>query len=210
MASILLSRQSFCHKKNDTCSSSCQWQNMAGSREDRYAGTPAAVSTQSVPLFYHDKSMLVVTNKCLSRQMFCCDKHRFVMASILLLRQKLCRKSFFLLVAAPANDRIWQGVVRIGTLVHQWQSVLRVYHSFIMTKVCLSWQTSVCRNKCFVATNIILSWQAYFCCDKKFVVIFLMLVAAPANDRIWLWVVRIGTLVHQWQSVLGVYYGGDS
>ena len=112
---------------------------------------------------------------CVCRNTFCYDKRNFVVTKGLSWQAYFCHDEAFvtrkmILVAAPASDRIWQGVVRIGTLVHQWQSVLRVYHSFIMTKGCLSWQTSVCRDKCFVATNIVLSWQAYFCCDKNFVV----------------------------------------
>ena len=107
---------------------------------------------------------MLVTHMCLSQQMFCYNKHNFVVTKVLSWQAYFCHDKTFvtrkmILVAAPASDRIWQGVVRIDTLVHQWQSVFRVYHSFIMTKY-------ACRDKrVFVATNVLLR-QQLFCHGK--------------------------------------------
>ena len=96
-----------------------------------------------------------------STNIFCCDKHDFVAASILLVfRDKI------MFVATKCWSRQKSCFVAKNTCCRD--------KTFVETKLCLSWQKYVCRTKhtfvatCFVATNP----------DNP----RLILVAVPVND----------------------------
>ena len=120
--------------------------------------------------------LIVMTKECLSRQNFCHDKYIYVTTNI------CCDKHTFVTQTYVCHDK---------------------HVSFVVTKVCLSWQIVVATNTCLsqqifvatifvVATNIILLWQK-FCrgkhtfvttkdWDKSFVVTKMILVSAPASN----------------------------
>ena len=107
--------------------------------------------------FVAKKSMLVATKFCLSRQKVCHGKY-------------------------VATEHVFRFLCRDRTRLLSRQNYASTV--FIATKVCLSRQNYVCRDKllsrqktCFVVTNT-------FCRDKHktFVASKMILMAAPAND----------------------------
>ena len=131
-----------------------------------------ACSFDSCPLPYHccDKSMLVMnfffvmTNNFLSWQNFGCDKHKFVVTTVLSWHTYMFVMTKHVFCRDKSRDKTF-----------------------------LSWETRICRNKSFVTTKIILSQQK-FCCSKHTFVATkdtfchdkhatkMILVAAPASD----------------------------
>ena len=126
--------------------------------------------------------IFVTTNTCLSWQTM-----SFVVTKICLPQQNFC---WYEVILLQQNFFVCQQVC----LLQQKYA----YHdkTFVATKLCLLWQIFVVTNM-FVMTNKILLWQAYFChnkghvlsrqthvChNKTFVMTKMILVAAPANNR---------------------------
>ena len=131
----------------------------------------------------------------LSQQMFCCDKHVFVMTSMIFVATKLVVTSICLSwqthVCHDKNVLCCNKIMLVATKLLSWQTYFCCNRTFVMTNKgmlvttkLLSRQTHVChdkyllRHKYFVVTNIILS-QQNFCHDKHTFV--------TTKDVFWVW-----------------------
>ena len=169
----------FCRDKTLVCLLS--WRKYA-CRDKTFVATKLCLSQQQ-KLSWH---IFVAINTCLSR-------HKFVMTSILLLRQKTC----FVTTNTCLSRQTYFCVTKVCLL----QQI------FVVTKIGLSWQR-FCRDKhTFVTTKDFFCHDKHvFFRDKTFVVTKMILMAAPTNNSFGgcLWkVVFCTALQAHWAPALG-------
>ena len=103
----------------------------------------------------------------------CCDIR--VCRDILLSRQKTC---FVATKVCLSQQNIFRDRIVCATDICPDKCFVATKHKFVTTKL-LSRKAYFCRNK-----RHVLSWQTHVCQDKTFVTTKMILVAAPAHDRV--------------------------